>query len=578
MIRNAHFYNLNEGRTYPLDDRASALSDAGVRLPSNIITDLRLRWPKLAGEIPFISAVTVTPGAVSVTIQAADVMDNSDEGFTPIAVITVPIQELEEGRVYPLLSQYEQTFGYITFGSGIQKDYVGRFSTPNQSLIASRAAKFHNGLPVKSMGKLYNSTAMTGVVQLLGDSPIEVVKESREIGGIERDVIVVRLVNDPTSSTAGSTEQSVFQQFSGPCDGRSESDTCGDPKPIEFINAIGPDCDGLICINFKGISVVGRNLDDCGIVVDLPFSLTDDACVAPYLPDATGKLPSEVDPVSYAIAAPFEPSLPPDESISDSLIVMGELPYCDSFDFFTAESFVVKTGQWVFAEDDSPEEICTPDIPQWDVTTVEYACNESQSLSEGVFEIDYLTCNSQSSEALPSILEDSSYASEGIFSASQRNVTVWQGFDVTTFHRVVTTDVKLMPGPSGAKHNAGLVINYRPHVTASNTYVYYIAELDYDSQSFRIRRWNGTAFQNAVLASVPGIMLESWYRIVVEIEPGTGEKVYITARLIGIDDPTVSVVIGPLLTNNYNPEDGYFGFGTDRSLSRFSYFHIAELI
>jgi hypothetical protein len=566
-VRNQHWYNLNEGRRYPLDDKATALSDSGDMLPSNIITDIRLRWPRLAGQYAFVSAVTVTPGAVSVTIQAADSLDNPNQVHTPVAVISVPIQDMEEGRQFRLEAQYPETFGYITFGSGIQNDFVGRFGSPAQTLLAPRAARHHDGLPVKSLGKLYNATALTGVVQLLGTEPVEVVKESREILGVERDVIVIRLVDDPTAGQTGQAEESVFSQYAGPCAKRPESDTCGEPTPIEFINAVAPDCDGVICLDFDGVSVVGRNTDDCSIVVDLPFGLSE-ACVPPFLPDENGNLPSEVPPVNIVPPIPPEPPIPPDESISDSVIVVGELPYCDPFDDFTAASFVTKVGQFVFVADDSPNEICGAQTPgDWDVTEEKYPCSVS---------LDLLACSSQDSVPILPVDIDSSYASEGFFSASQRNVAIWQGFDVTTLYRAVTTDVKMMPGPPGARHNGGIAINYRPHATIGGVDVYYVAEVDYDTQEFKIQRWNGTTFQPAVSVTVPGILLESWYRIIVEIKPGVGDQVYITARLIGIDDPTVSVVLGPLLTTNYRPAEGHFGFATNRALTRFSFFHLDE--
>jgi len=531
MIRNQHWYNLNEGRCYPIDDKASMMPDDGERLPSNIITDIRLRYPNFLGEFPFISAVAVTPGAVSVTVQAAATMDNSDNSFVPVAVFSVPIQDLEEGRQYQMEAQYPGTYGYITLGSGVQREYNGRFSSPAQTLLAPKAARVHYGLPVTSMGKLGMSTALTGVVLLRGDAPIEVVKESREIYSVERDVIVIRLVDDPTSAAAGQAEESVFKQYAGPCGKRVESKTCGVPEPIEFVNAVAPDCNGVLCLDFDGIIVVGRNQDDCGIVLDMPFGASQ-ACLPPYLPDHDGILPYEKDPVNVTPPPDPEPEIPPDESVSDEIIVIGELPYCDGFDGFVADGFVVMSGEFVFISDQSPNPEC--------------------------------------GEAV------SSYAAEGPNSASQRNVAVWEGFDVTTFYRFVETDVKLLQGPAGAKHNGGIVINHREHGSRPDLYVYYLAEIDYDNQEFSLKRWNGTTFQQIVFVSIPGIMLEDWYRIRVSIQPGAGSNVFITAYLEGQDDPTIQATIGPVMTSNYRPEDGYFGFGTNRAIARFSFFHLDE--
>jgi hypothetical protein len=566
--RNAHFHNVNESRGYPLDDTASTLSDLGERLPSGIITDLRLRWPALAGLYPFVSAVAVTSGAVSVTIQAADDLED-DSSFVPLAAFSLALAELEEGRQYRLESQYPQTLGFITFGSGVQVPYRGRFSSPTQTLLSPRAARAHRGLPVDSLGKLYNATALSGVVRLLGNSPIEVVKESRDILGIERDVIVVRLVDEPIAAAAGQPETNVFQQFAGPCGRRPESRTCGTPEPIEFINAVAPDCEGTLCLDFRGVVVPGQNLDDCGVVLDLPFGLSR-ACNAPFLPDHQGLLPSEqsgLGPLEPPDPEPEpEPEPGPPDSISESIIVLGELPYCDPFDGFSAADFVVKNGQWVFVQDDSPEEICGT---RTEYPVVKYGCDVSIS-----DEILPSSCSSVDSTGAPPDDIDSSYSAEGPSSAAQRNVTVWQGFDVTTLFRRVTTDVKLLAGPPGARRNGGLVINYRePTVTSS---VYYVAELDHDTQTFRINRWNGTNFQVAVSVAVPGLLLDAWYRLIVETRPGFEDRVYLTARLLGIDDPSVNVTLGPLTTSNYLPDDGYFGFGTNRAQARFSFFRLEE--
>src|SRR4051812_37979982 len=97
-VRNLSWYNSNEARDYPLDDTASALSDDGTRLPQNIITDIRLKYPQYLGAYPFISAVSVTELAVSVVIQGSTTRDNIDNSFVPLAVVTVDKADLIEGR------------------------------------------------------------------------------------------------------------------------------------------------------------------------------------------------------------------------------------------------------------------------------------------------------------------------------------------------------------------------------------------------------------------------------------------------------------------------------------------------
>jgi len=61
MTQNNHWYNINEQRNYPLDDTASCVANSGLRLPNNIITDLRLRWPEQHGKYAFVLSLSVTP-------------------------------------------------------------------------------------------------------------------------------------------------------------------------------------------------------------------------------------------------------------------------------------------------------------------------------------------------------------------------------------------------------------------------------------------------------------------------------------------------------------------------------------
>ena len=77
VIRNLHWYNQNEARTYPVDETATSFTSGGDRLPSTVISDLNLRYPRTFGEFPFIGAVTVTDTLVTVMIQVALTIDST---------------------------------------------------------------------------------------------------------------------------------------------------------------------------------------------------------------------------------------------------------------------------------------------------------------------------------------------------------------------------------------------------------------------------------------------------------------------------------------------------------------------
>jgi len=536
-VRNPHWYNLNEGRDYPVDETASCMSVEDERLPQNIITDLRVRWPGLLGQYAFISAVSCTAGAVTVMLQAATTPDNTANEYTPLAAISLTRGEIDEGRQYLMDSLYPGVRAFIVFGSGVERSYTGRFTSPAATLLTPRAARAERSLPITSMAKLHAASELTGVVQLYGEPPVEVVREIREIDGVAEQCIVIRLVDDP--STMVGVESTVFKEFAGPCSPRPESQTCPDPQPIEFFNNVAPDCDGVLEVLFEGCAWIGRYVEECSINVDCMMGLTE-TCLPPFLPNHQGLLPSEYDTYNIAADVPDEP-IPDDPSISEAIVSIGELPYTTCFSD-GAGYFLVREGQFMFVSDYSPDELC-PD--------------ESEPENRV------------------------SYATEGAASAGVRNVSVWAGFDVTTMFRKVTADVLLASGPDGSKHNGGIVINYRPHASYPDRNVYHYAVIDYDSQVFRLTRYNGVSDLDTATTVVPGIRLNHWYRMTATVRPHTEQTVGITLTLEDLDPPAgvavpIDVVIGPVYVNNYYPDVGYFGFIANRSHSRFSFFRLEE--
>lgn len=552
-VRNAHFYSRNEGCAYPLDDAATAVDDRDTHLPSSIIVDMNLRWPEQYGRYAFVSSVTVTGTIVSVTIQAATALNAST--FSPLAVVSVP-QPVELGRQYALEGQVEGCGGWIVFGRGIREAYRGRFSAPTQSHLLARTAKAYRALPIGGLRSYDAGAAMQGIVKLNAQEPLEIVKESRDIDGVVRDCVVLRLVEDAgldgniavdsDGNPVTVNDASVFREFGGPCSGRPESRSCGDPQPVEFLDVVGPDCDGVLTVEFRGCANVVQILGTCGVAVDCGLGLSS-ACTPAFLPNSEGKLPSEYDAV---VITPPTPPIVPEEDLSETIIESGSLPYADCFKDREAQLFSVKSGLWGMEADNSNLWLPCP------------IGGYSESLSTSVSGDSFVPA------------EAYTYAT---LTAAGRCITVWDGFDVSTLGRRFTADVKLTLGPDGASHNAGLVINYRPHASQPNRYVYHYAEIDFDSQQVRLSRFNGGSIQTAGSAAAPGIVLGEWYKITVEVEPGTGNTVNITARFQSRSDATVDVTIGPVGFNNFYPSEGLYGFGTYRAVSRFAYFELEQL-
>jgi hypothetical protein len=525
-IRNQSWYNLNSTRDYPLADTASAISDDTTsRLPQDIITDLRIRWPDILGKYAFLGSVAATSGAVTAIILAATDLSNSDASYTPIAAISVPLKDFKEGKQYALDPMYPAVFGYIVFGSGTEAAWSGNFSSPAQSLLASRSARFYASLPVSSLGRLHDAAPLTGVVKLDAAPPLEVVKAEREIGGIWREVVVVRLKEDSSLPAAGAL--SPFEEFAGKCGKRPESENCGDPIPMETINAVGPDCDGIITLDFKGCAVVGKNTDDCGIVVDCGIGLSE-TCDPPRIPTLAGLLPSEE--LAEPLPAPPdpEPSPDPEESFSD-VITSITLPYCDSFDDEVANNFSIQSGDWIFVYDNSPTDLCNSGLGY-------------------------------------------SYASEGATSGGARNVTLFTA-DAQTVYRTYKTDVKLRPGVAGMKHNAGIVLNHKTTLSGASTF--YLLEIDWDDGVFRLVYFNGFIYNTLVTYDVPTLSLDEWYYLELTVVPASSlTTLDFTCKL---ESSTLNITLTHMIsTAVYGTDSELTGFHANRSFSRFSYYRISE--
>ena len=456
-IRNQHWYSLNEGIAYPVDEAATGVDDAGLRLQNNVVTDLHLRWPHELGHYAFISSITITDTFISITFLVSTTVGAAT--LRPLAVIS-QTRPVAEGRQYPLDPQADGVGGWITFGSGVSSEtnYRARFSTPQQSFLTARAARSYAPLAVTGMRTLDAVTPLEGIVRLHATEPLEIVGEDREIDGVLRKVAVVRLIDTAIETTRQDTTTagltSVFQQFTGPCGNRPDSNTCPKP-PIEFINAVGPDCDGLITIQIKGFALTAGIDGECGILIDTPVGLFD-ACLPPQLPSSAGLLPSQyaetnVIPPEPPVEPPVEP--PPSESV---VIVSGLLPYYEDFSTMSVDMFVPipSSGRWLITLTTGD-----PTRPTW----------MSQSLSA----------------SLSASLSDNFVPQYALTSESQalRNITLWQGVDVQTIFRRITVHTRMR---SGSKHNAGLVLNYRPHTAVAGRYEYYVAILSYDTQTLRL--------------------------------------------------------------------------------------------
>jgi hypothetical protein len=525
---NQHWYSANNSRAYPLDDAATAIDNSGDYLPSDILADAAIRFPTTYGQRASISSVTVTSKVVSVTLVAG-----TDNDFAPLAILTLP-QPVVPGKAYTIQAQVPGVGGWLVFGGGVKdKDYRGRFLSASQAMLCAKAARAYRPFPIPSVRSIQHQQPLSGLVSLRASEPMEIVAETREIENQLRQAIVFRLVDvsgASGSNTSGTAKQeSVFSKFAGPCGGRPESYTCPDPAPVEFINSIYPDCFGQITLDFRGCARLTPLEDMHGAIIECQASLAD-VCPEPFLPDSDGFLPSEYTPVNVPAITTTTTTTTPDpaESASGSDI----LPYCECFDGSTAADWVVKSGTFGFVIDDSPSEgdFCPPG------SSISY---ESQN-------------------------------------SSMSNLAIWNGPDALNIDRVTTADLKIMTGVPGSKHNAGILLNYRPHGSISGQFIWFAAVMDYDTQTVRFLRFNGSAAITILEVPVPGIVLDEWYRMTVTTTPGVGTT-NIEIEIEGITTPAFSVTAGPFGVASYAPSSGKNGVFSDRSVSRWSYWCYDEV-
>lgn len=298
-VRNVQWYDLNAGRSYPIDESATRTDDDGVALSDDVITDLSIRMPIAAGTKLFLSDLCVTAGGL--VTAAFSVTDDSElESLYDRPGLVISVLRPEPGKCYMMRGEHETVGGCIVFGDGILKPIRQRFTSWTQSLVCPRAVTWYNDWQVQGIKKPYG-TPLTGLIRLKAGNDIEIVKACREIpdgntgdgcdneSSVAREVIVIRLKNNTA------TNANVFETYSGVC-GRPESNSCPDPQPVEFIAGVRPDCCGKITIEFKGCATPGEIVNGGnGVVVDCGIGLAA-VCVNPtHLPDEDGRLPNEYD-------------------------------------------------------------------------------------------------------------------------------------------------------------------------------------------------------------------------------------------------------------------------------------------
>lgn len=625
MIRNHNWYNLNSTRQYPLDDNATGDTDDSTgNLPSNILVDCNIKFPNTVGKYLYISSVHCTPNLVTLTFLAADEVahDAGSVGsagssvFIPVAVITV--QSPEEFRPYPIEPLYPGVGGWVVFGDGAKSEFSGKFSTPEQSQLAPKAARWYEELPIPSIHKEGLADKLAGVVLLKGSNAVEVVKDTKIINGESKDVIAIRL-----KSSFG---RNVLNELVGPCGARPESRNCL-RSPIEYINTVPPDCDGDITINFSGFGATVREFANSseglepyaerGITLDFGIGIGDACTVNDRIPDKDGKLPNDYFDECFSSISEYLSSssssgaagTSSSSGLSESSEVCGSLPYGNTFDDLSGavlsggipiapKNWQVKAGTWGFMDSQGVE--------SW----LEYQGHGTQlssSSSDSIWRSS-ISLDSSSSSLWSGSLH--AYHIDRIYTNSPSNgqsVSLYTGCDYETLigsdgdisrDRRVWTDLYV---PSGAHipsyeqgTGAGVCLNYR--LSPFSGFPHYIfVSLDIYGHRLVISKWAGNAYQELATGFPVTLSSDRWYRLSVTSEVVTATSTKITASVFDAEQVSaggkslsaswpVEEAAGPLktvsittaafgnITGDYS-YDGYAGVFARNMKTFFSHFN-----
>lgn len=556
-IRNNHWYNLNEQRNYPITDTASCLSDRGVRLPNDIIQDLRIRWPSSLGQFAYIGALSVTEHIVTVLIEAAKTVDNNPDEATLIAAVSVPKSELVAGQTLNLQPFADYVGGFITLGNFGDQLYSGIFNSPLQTGLAPRAARYTRVPPVPSISVDNSAVSLSGVVNLTAVPPLSITKETKVIAGVEYDnVIVFNLFQETANLQDTATADSVFSTFAGDCGNRIGARTCPDPQPIESINGISPDCDGVLTLEFSGCAIVGRNTEDCGVVVDCSLGLSS-SCDPPYLPTfEDGILPVELGSLlNTEVPTPPEVVIPVENSISESVTTILSLPYCDTFDDGIAYGFsVLGDASYGIISDDSPNEsnCCLG-------AGGNYGCSQSES-NGWVYDGSAVA---------------SSYGPIVSSAETKKNISLFTS-DVQTLFRKYSTDLKIVSNIGGSLQNAGILVNYR--ILDSGLVTYFLALVDVTNSKFGIYYYNGVSLVPISETEIISLAIDEWYTVTLKsYVDESAVQVNFVATIQGVTTPSINATITTSTpSSTWVSDSGNAGLYTNRSKGYFSYWRIDE--
>jgi len=266
-LRALDWYALNSTRSYPLDDAATGVDDAGRPLPTDVLVDICLRYTAPPGRA-MIAGVTVTPWIVTVVVVQSPSGPTGPASLTPppfrpLAAVSLA-QPVVPGRCYLVDPTDDGVAGWVVFGNGVTTPGSWRFATARQAGLLPRAAR---SVPQPGVSSL---AGMSGLVQLDPGNDVVVEVETVKVDGKPTQAAVLRL--------ADKQDNDLLRAYAGPCGGRPEEGTCREPA-VETVNGVAPDCNGVLNLTIHGgyareLAIGG------GFAVDYPIDMNA-SCAEP---------------------------------------------------------------------------------------------------------------------------------------------------------------------------------------------------------------------------------------------------------------------------------------------------------
>lgn len=551
MTVNQNFYDLNAARGYPLDDSATAISDAGLRMPDGILVDVCFRFPSNLGQYAFVSAVHVSGVFASCVISVASSL--SAVSFLPVAALSVA-GPVNEGVPYELTPLVNGVGGWVVFGDTSAQNYSGRFSTAAQGLLLPRVARAYHPHPVPSLALENVTTVLSGAVNIAAGRDLEIIRATRIIDGHPRDAIVIRLTGQLSK---------VLSKYAGLCGGRPESNTCNSPA-ITHVGDASPDGSGNVILDFGDLDVlpipngllIGTSItlgDICGSQLSLPL-MGEDACGS--LSVISEVVASHVTTDSHSLGGDGGVELPPTITVHHPTFPLPIRFFDPELTTVPGVTVLPMFGNWAYS----------PDVPPvFPMSDFGHPQASWRSLT--------LTGMGLGSSGLPG-----PGGSIAILSPNVGEV----GYGAYSDIEEVKLECTVMLGTSDS---AGIVMNWsgsdepRFDTTQSPNGTFTALRLNTATEALEIVRFNGVAFETpmARMNLAGEVQRDRWYRIILWVtnapaQPGKSDYRGFLTDLTGITNRAPAKFWFQVVSQpSPNPGCGPYGLFATSQDAKFGY-------